>query len=89
MTPRLFLLLFQPLVLRCQAVVVGSGCGGSVMATCLAQAFAASQGAAAASSSACSPPLPAGRGAVVLLEQGGYFDAADISTLEGPSIAEL
>ncbi|CAI7816357.1 unnamed protein product, partial [Closterium sp. NIES-54] len=63
----------EPVVVRCDAVVIGSGCGGAIIAAQLAEAAAVAGGDSSR------------RRKVLVLEAGGYFFRSDLSLLEGPS----
>ncbi|GJP64518.1 hypothetical protein CLOP_g21494 [Closterium sp. NIES-67] len=69
----------EPVVVRCDAVVIGSGCGGAIIAAQLAEAAAAADGADGSTR----------QRRVLVLEAGGYFYRSDLSLLEAPSAAEL
>ncbi|CAI5460235.1 unnamed protein product [Closterium sp. Yama58-4] len=71
----------QPVVVRCDAVVIGSGCGGAIIAAQLAEAAAGGGGAAANGDTGGS----GWQRRVLVLEAGGYFFRSDLSLLEAPS----
>ena len=73
-----------PLILSCDAVVVGSGCGGAVIAAALAQAMQQSGGGERGGGTG-----EKRRARVLVLEAGGYFEGNDFSLLEAPSLSEL
>ncbi|CAI5535770.1 unnamed protein product [Closterium sp. Naga37s-1] len=68
----------EPVVVRCDAVVIGSGCGGAIIAAQLAEAAAAAGGDNGGDGSGQQRK-------VVVLEAGGYFFRSDLSLLEAPS----
>ncbi|CAI5511187.1 unnamed protein product [Closterium sp. Naga37s-1] len=69
----------EPVVVRCDAVVIGSGCGGAIIAAQLAEAAAAAGGAGNGGDDS------GRRRKVLVLEAGGYFFRSDLSLLEAPS----
>ncbi|CAI5498614.1 unnamed protein product [Closterium sp. Naga37s-1] len=75
----------EPVVVRCDAVVIGSGCGGAIIAAQLAEAAAA----AAAGDDAAGADGSKRQRKVLVLEAGGYFYRSDLSLLEAPSGAQL
>ncbi|CAI7897197.1 unnamed protein product [Closterium sp. NIES-54] len=74
----------EPVVVRCDAVVIGSGCGGAIIAAQLAEAAAAAAGDDAAGADGSKRQRK-----VLVLEAGGYFYRSDLSLLEAPSGAQL
>ncbi|CAI5472053.1 unnamed protein product [Closterium sp. Yama58-4] len=71
----------EPVVVRCDAVVIGSGCGGAIIAAQLAEAAAAAAAGAAGNGGDGSGR----KRKVLVLEAGGYFFRSDLSLLEAPS----